>query len=69
MADAPRHDPQHYLAEIRANVAKLRAQAQVTPAENALFGMCDGLAGLVTFVLQEMAEMKRRLDVLESASG
>ena len=68
MAEAPRHDPQHYLAEIRANVAKLRAQQQVTPAENALFGMCDGLAGLVTFVLQQTADMQRRLDAIEAAS-
>jgi hypothetical protein len=67
MAEAPRHDPQHYLAEIRANVAKMRAQQQVTPAENALFGMCDGLAGLVTFALQQMADMQRRLDALEAA--
>ena len=38
MADA-RTDPLHYLREIRANVEKLQAQGQVTPKENALFGL------------------------------
>jgi hypothetical protein len=63
MADA-RTDPQHYLDEIRANVTKMRAQQQVTPTENALFGMIDGMAGLMIFTLQQMAEMRHRLDAL-----
>ena len=37
-------DPRHYLDEIRANTEKMRAQGKVTPTENALFGMIDGLA-------------------------
>jgi hypothetical protein len=58
-------DPAHYLAEIRANVDKLRAQGKVTPTENALFGTVDGLAGLVTFMLTQVAELKRRVEALE----
>ena len=64
MADA-RTDPLHYLREIRANVQKLQSQGQVTATENALFGMVDGMAGLMTFTLDQMAEMKRRIDALE----
>jgi len=65
MADA-RNDPAHYLREIRANVEKLQAQGKVTPTENALFGMVDGLAGLVTFALDHVAELKRRIEALEA---
>ena len=68
MADA-KSDPLHYLNEIRANVTKMRAQGQVTPTENALFGMVDGLAGLMLFTLDQMADMRRRLDALEAARG
>jgi len=64
MADA-RSDPLHYLREIRANVEKMQAQGQVTPTENALFGMLDGMAGLLTFTWEQMADMRRRLDALE----
>ena len=65
MADA-RTDPLHYLREIRANVAKLQAQKTVTPSENALFGMVDGLAGLFIFTLESVADLKRRVDAIES---
>jgi hypothetical protein len=65
MADA-KSDPLHYLNEIRDNVTKMRAQGQVTSTENALFGMVDGLAGLMLFMLDQMADMRRRLDALES---
>jgi hypothetical protein len=64
MADA-RTDPLHYLREIRANVEKLQAQGQVTATENALFGMLDGMAGMMTFTLDQVAELKRRVDALE----
>ena len=60
-------NPLHYLQEIRANVIKMRAQGQVTPTENALFGMVDGMAGLMIFTLDQLAETKRRLDALEAA--
>ena len=65
MADA-KNNPLHYLEEIRANVQKMRAQGTVTPTENALFGMLDGLAGLMTFTLDQLAEIKHRLDALET---
>lgn len=64
MADA-RTDPLHYLREIRGNVEKLRSQGQVTPTENALFGMLDGMAGMMTFMLDQMGELKRRVDAVE----
>jgi hypothetical protein len=67
MADA-RTDPLHYLREIRANVQKLQSQGQVTPTENALFGMLDGMAGMMTFTLDQVAELKRRVDALEAPS-
>jgi hypothetical protein len=69
MPDVPRKDPHHYLDEIRANVQKMRAQSQVTPTENALFGMIDGMAGLMIFTLSELAETKRRLDAVEAATS
>jgi hypothetical protein len=65
MADA-RTDPLHYLREIRANVEKLQAQGKVTPTENALFGMLDGMAGMMTFTLGQLAELKHRVDALEA---
>ena len=68
MPDA-RSNPQHYLDEIRANVTKMRAQGQVTPTENALFGMVDGMAGLMIFTLEQMAELKHRLDALEAVEA
>jgi hypothetical protein len=65
VADA-RTDPLHYLREIRANVEKLQAQGQITPTENALFGMIDGMAGLMTFTHDQMADMRRRIEALEA---
>ena len=64
MADA-RTDPLHYLREIRENVKKLQVHQTVTSTENALFGMIDGMAGLMTFTLDSVADIKRRLDALE----
>ena len=66
MAQVTMTNPKHYLEEIRANTEKMRAQGKVTPTENALFGMIDGMAGLMTFTLEQMADMRRRLDELES---
>ena len=68
MADA-RTDPAHYLLEIRANVEKLRSQGKVTPSENALFGMVDGMAGLMTFTLDQVADLKRRIEAMEGRGG
>lgn len=61
-------NPDKYLEEIRANVQKMRAQGQVTPTENALFGMLDGMAGLMTFTLSRLADVTHRLEALEAAS-
>ena len=47
----------------------MRARDQVTPTENALFGMIDGMAGLMIFTLGQMAEMKHRLDALQAVEA
>jgi hypothetical protein len=65
MANPKMTDPQHYLAEIRANTEKMRAQGKVTPTENALFGMIDGMAGLLTYTMEQVAVLKHRVDELE----
>jgi hypothetical protein len=56
-------DPRDYLQEIQLNLKKLQAQGQVTPTENALFGMIDGLAGLQLVSLERITELERRLSV------
>ncbi|HEV2296272.1 MAG TPA: hypothetical protein VGR35_20675 [Tepidisphaeraceae bacterium] len=58
-------DADGYLNEIRENLKKIQAQGKVTPTENALFGMIDGLAGLQMTTLQRMAELNRRVQALE----
>jgi hypothetical protein len=62
---ADRTDPAHYLREIRDNVARMQAQKNVTPTENALFHMIDGLSGLFIITLESVADLKRRVDALE----
>ena len=61
-------NPHEYLAEIRANVKKMQAQGKVEPAENALFGMVDGLAGLVMVTLDRVTELERRVNELQAAA-
>jgi hypothetical protein len=58
-------DPNGYLTEIRENMKKIQAQGKVTPTENALFGMIDGLAGLQMATLERLADLNRRLQALE----
>ena len=58
-------DPDGYLNEIRDNLRKIQAHGKVTPTENALFGMIDGLAGLQMATLERMAELSRRVQELE----
>ena len=58
-------DPDGYLKEIRENMKKIQAQGKVTPTENALFGMIDGLAGLQMATMERMAELNRRVQDLE----
>ena len=61
-------DPRHYLDEIRNNVQKFRDASVVGPRENSLFGMVDGLAGLTLALMENIADLKRRVEVLESAT-
>ena len=61
-------DATEYLDEIRQNLKKMRDQGQVTPAENALFGMLDGMAGLCLHMLEQMADMRRRIESLEAVA-
>ena len=51
-------DAQQYLDEIRVNVGKIRRQGKVTPAENALLGMLDGLAGLQLRLMERVAALE-----------
>lgn len=62
-------DANGYLEEIRQNLKKIQAQGTVTPTENALFGMIDGLAGLQMTTLERLAEVNRRIQALEEAGG
>ena len=54
-----------YIDEIRANLQKMQAQGKVEPAENALFGMVDGLAGLVMVTLDRVTELEKRVNELQ----
>jgi hypothetical protein len=54
-------DPRDYIDEIQANLKKLQAQGSVTPTENALFGMIDGLAGLQRLTMERLAAMELSL--------
>lgn len=59
-------NPREYLGEIQQNVRKFQAQGQVTPTENALFGMVDGLAGLLLVTTDQLGDVLRRLEALEA---
>ncbi len=60
-------NPHEYINEIRANLQKMQAQGKVEPAENALLGICDGLAGLQLASLNQIGELTRRVEALEAA--
>jgi hypothetical protein len=61
-------NPQQYIEEIRANLQKkMQSQGRVEPAENALLGIADGLAGLQLASLNQIAELTRRVETLEAA--
>ena len=62
-------DPHRYLDEIRENLKKIQAQGRVTPTENALFGMIDGMAGLQLALMEQLADTRRRLQALEAAAA
>ena len=59
-------NPREYLTEIRNNVAKFQQAQVVTPRENALFGMVDGLAGITLALMENVADLKRLVEALES---
>lgn len=58
-------NPREYLDEIRQNLQKLQAQNCVTPTENALFGMIDGLAGLQLTMLERITRLEQQLADLQ----
>ena len=61
-------NPREYLDEIRANLKKLQAQGKIEPAENALLGMVDGLAGLMLVTLDRVTELEKRVNELQGAT-
>ena len=61
-------NPREYLDEIRANLKKLQAQGKIEPAENALLGMVDGLAGLMLVTLDRVTELEKRVNDLQGAT-
>jgi hypothetical protein len=54
-------DPKEYIDEIQQNLKKLQSQGAVTPTENALFGMLDGLAGLQRLTMERLAALELAL--------
>ena len=62
-------DPRDYLQEVRDNLQKLQSQGKITPAENALFGMIDGLAGLELVTQERLAACEQRIRELEAAAA
>jgi hypothetical protein len=59
--EATMNDPRSYIDEIRQNLRKLQSQGKVTPTENALFGMIDGLAGLHLVTLERVTRLEQML--------
>ena len=51
-------DPHRYIDEILQNLRKIQSQGAVTSTENALFGMIDGLAGLLRSTLERVAKLE-----------
>jgi hypothetical protein len=54
-------NPREALEEIRQNVEKIRAQGTISPTENALFGMLDGMAALMHVTMARVTELERRV--------
>ncbi len=54
-------DPRTYLAEIRENLEKIRAKGHVTETENALFGLIDGLGGMLHRTNERVTELERQV--------
>lgn len=60
--------PHEYLDEIRDNLQKVRAKGTVTDTENALFGMIDGLAGMLHRTNERVTELERQVADLKRTS-
>ena len=61
-------NPREYLDEIRKNLQKLQAQGKIEPAENALLGMVDGMAGLMLVTLDRVTELEKRVNELQGTN-
>jgi hypothetical protein len=55
------NDTHAYLDEIRENMKKIHAKGKVTDTENALFGMIDGLAGMLHRTNERVTRLEREL--------
>lgn len=62
-------NPHDYLEEIRQNVERIRAMGTVTATENALFGMIDGLGGLLRQTLVRVTELERRMNEVQGPAA
>lgn len=60
--------PHEYLDEIRDNLQKVRAKGTVTDTENALFGMIDGMAGMLHRTNERVTELERQVADLKRTS-
>ena len=61
--------PRRYLKEIQDNLQKMQSQSKVTPAENALFGMVNGLSGLLLTTLERVTDLERRIAAVDGGPG
>ena len=58
-------DARDYLKEIQQNLEKLKAKGSVSESENALFGMIDGLAGMLHRTNERVTELEKHVARLE----
>ena len=58
-------DARDYLKEIQQNLEKLKAKGSVTESENALFGMIDGLAGMLHRTNERVTALEKHVKRLE----
>ena len=66
----PMKDPAGYLEEIRRNLETLRGTGGVSETERALFGMIDGLAGMLHHSNERTAALERQVaDLTRLHSG
>ena len=58
-------DTRDYLKEIQQNLEKLKARGSITESENALFGMIDGLAGMLHRTNERVTVLEKHVAHLE----